>query len=162
MVHLPSLNRPVEQKQEIDRGVVGAFFVGAQPFLVRGHRLRRRRIGHPSLMVESILGGLERNRHVEDRLAVLLGNDPPRGERASVANPVDVIDHWYRGVAFAQKVAMQRMRDATLDGSARRYQRLRSDEAAEDSRPAVVGAESAKEIVIEQLEVEALEQAGEV
>ena len=54
------------------------------------------------------------------------------------------------------------MCDAALDRSARCDERLRSDQAAENPRPTVVGTESTKEIAIEKLQIEALEKAGEV
>jgi hypothetical protein len=54
------------------------------------------------------------------------------------------------------------MCDAALDRPARRDQRLRSNEAAENSRATVVRTESAKEIGIERLQIEALEKAVKV
>ena len=54
------------------------------------------------------------------------------------------------------------MCDAAFDRPARRDERLCSNEAAENSRAPIVGTESAKEIDIERLQIEALEKAAEV
>ena len=54
------------------------------------------------------------------------------------------------------------MGGTAFDRAAGRDERLRGNEAAEDSRATVVRAESAKEIDIEQLQVEALEKAVQV
>src|SRR5690348_17442804 len=45
-----------------------------------GEGLRGRHVGHRDLMIEAILVDLERGGHVEDRLAVLNGHDPPVGK----------------------------------------------------------------------------------
>ena len=54
------------------------------------------------------------------------------------------------------------MCDAAVDRPARRDERLRSHEAAEDSRATIVGTEPAEEIGIEPLQIESLEKAMEV
>jgi len=162
VIHLSSLNRPVEQQQEIDRRVIRPLLVSPQSLFIGGHRVRRRRLGHRNLVLQPFLRRLERNRHVEDRLAVLLGNHTPRGERASVTNAVDVIDDGGRGIPLSQEVTVQRMGGPAFDGPARCDQRLRGNEATEDPRSAIVGTESAKEIDIERLEVEPFEKAVEV
>jgi hypothetical protein len=54
------------------------------------------------------------------------------------------------------------MCNAPLDRSARRDERLRSDQAAENPRPTVVRTKSTEEVAIEKLQIEALEKAGEV
>ena len=113
-------------------------------------------------MLEPLLCRLERDRHVEDRLAVLLCNDAPGRERAPVADTIDMIDDGHRRIAFAQEVPVQRMCGAAFDRPACRNERLRGHEAAENSRAAIVGAESTKEIGIERLQVEPLEKAVEV
>ena len=50
-------------------------------------------------MLEAVLVLLKRGRQVEDRLAALDGDDPPRGERAAVADAIDVVDDRLRHVA---------------------------------------------------------------
>lgn len=79
---------------------------------------------------------------------MLLGHDTPRGERAPVPNAVDMIDDGNRGIALTQEIPVQRMGNAALDRPARRDERLRSDQAAENPRPTVVRTESTEEIAI--------------
>ena len=113
-------------------------------------------------MLEALFGRLERHRHVKNRLAVLLGDNPPRRERPPVADAVHVVDHGHRGIALAEEVAMQGVGNPPLHRPARCDQRLGRDEATEDARPAVVRAEAAKEIQIEGLEVEPPQEAVEL
>lgn len=54
------------------------------------------------------------------------------------------------------------MGDATLDGAARRNQRLRRDEASENARAAIVRAEPAEQIEVEGLEIEPIEETIEL
>jgi hypothetical protein len=162
VVELAALDRPVELQQEVDRGMLRPLAVGAQPLHVRRYVVGRRRVRHRDLMLQTFFRRLKRHRHVEDRLAVLLCHDSPGGERATVPDAVDVVEDGDRRVARAQEVPVKRVRDAPLDRAAGRDEGLCGDQASKDAGPAVTWAETAVEIDVEGLDVEAFEEAGEV
>ena len=106
-------------------------------------------------MLEAGLVDLERRFQREDRLAVLDGDDAPRGERAAVANAVDLVDDRHLGVARTHEIAVQRMHVAVgLDRALRGDQRLGDHLPAEHALPVELGAAAAIEVVLELLEVE--------
>ena len=64
---------------------------------------------HRVLVLEALLVLLERRGHVEDGGARLDRDDPPRGERAAVADAVDLVDDGLRHVPGPQEVRVQRV-----------------------------------------------------
>ena len=71
-----------------------------------GTVLRRGNVfGHRVEVLEALLDLVEGARQVEDHLAALPGDHPPGGERAAVANRLDVVDDRDVGPARAQEVA---------------------------------------------------------
>ena len=79
-----------------------------------------------------VLVDVERRRQVEDGLAVLDGHDPAGGERAAVADAVDLVEDRHRRVAGAQEVGVQRVdRPVGARRAGRGDQRLAGHLAAE-------------------------------
>ena len=84
--------------------------------------------------VRAGLGPVERRDHLEDGLAVLHRGDLPGVERPAVAGADDVQFDVDAVLAAAHEVEVQRLRMLVrLDGRARGSQRLRGDQAAEES-----------------------------
>ncbi len=120
---------------------------------------RRRYVGHVELMAQTVFDGLERNRHVEDRDAVLHGDDTPRREAFAVANSVDDVQDRHRRIAGAQEIAVQRMRVALRRHRARRRdERLAEHLTAVDALPAFARARAAKMIDVDFFEIEQRDQ----
>src|SRR5436190_12456455 len=65
--------------------------------------------GSWQLVGAATLVHVERGRQTEDGLAVLHGHDPPGGERAPIADAVDVEDEAPAGQAWSQEVTVQRV-----------------------------------------------------
>jgi hypothetical protein len=124
-------------------------------------RLRRRRVRHRGLVIEAGLGGLERCRHGQDRLAVLDRHHAPAGEAAAVAAAVHLEDDRHAEVAAAQEVGVQRVHAAPVHGPGRGDQGLPQHLPAEDLRRADVAALAAEQVVLEGLEVAEFQQVGE-
>src|SRR5688572_3490094 len=103
-------------------------------------------------MLDPCLGDLKRRGHAEDRLAVLDRDDAAIAEALAVARELDLIDDRRVHVPAHEKVRVQRMHAPTLDGVARRSQRLPEHLAAEDARAAQVAALAAKDPVLDALE----------
>ena len=73
-------------------------------------------------------------------LAVLDGDHPAGGERAAVADAVDLVEDRHGRVARAQEVGVQRVHLAVgLDGAGGGDERLAGDLAAEDPLAVLVG-----------------------
>ena len=89
---------------------------------------------------------------------MLDGHHSPGGERASVTNPVDLIEDRYRGVAGPKEVGVERVDGSDLDGPASRHQRLAGDLAAEDPLALFVGLDSPKDVDLDGLEVEEVDE----
>ena len=125
-------------------------------------RFRRRDLGHRVLVIEALLDTLKRCFEAEDRLAVLDGGDAPGGEARAVAQPVDLIEDRAADVAGAHEVSVQRM-DGPVGGDGLGCCRCRLAEhlAAEDRAPAEVLAAPAKQIAIQSLETEEIDECGE-
>lgn len=96
---------------------------------------------------------------MEDRLAVLDGDDAAGGEGAAVANAVDGVDDGRAGVAGAQEVRVQGVRRAVLgDGAPGGDQGLGRDLAAEDPGHDGRAAGAAEDVLLDALQVELFEQ----
>ena len=75
---------------------------------------------------------LEARLQVEDGPTVLDGHDSAGGERAAVADAVDLVEDRHRGIAGAQEVGVQRVHGAArLDRPGRRDEGLAGHLAAE-------------------------------
>ena len=97
---------------------------------------------------------LERRRQVEDRLAVLDRDDPAGGERAAVADPVDLVDDRHARVARA--AGSRRAASAPAGPghrAARRDQRLPGHLAAEHPLQALLRAAPAEQVDLQPLQV---------
>ena len=85
---------------------------------------------------------------VVDRPAVLPGHDPPGGERAAVAQPLDVVDDRHRRCrrAAGSRSAASARRTPGPSVRIAGDQRLRGDLAAEDALPVGVGLAPAEQV----------------
>ena len=146
----------VERRPLAQPGLVGlcpATF-HRRPALLRGGHLR-----HPVLVLEPDLGDLEVGGQVEDRPAVLTGDDPAGAEGTTVAQGLDVVDDRHRGVARAQEVGVQRVARQALVGRADRGdQGLREHLPAEDPLHHRLGLTPTEEVVLDRFEVEELHE----
>ncbi len=126
------------------RGVGGALLLGRH-VSGGGH------VGHRVLVLEALLRLLERRGHVEDGRARLDGDDAPGGERAAVADAVDLVDD---GLASRRRGAGNR-RAASAPARSRRHrlhgggERLAEDLTAEDGAPAEILALAAEEVLFD-------------
>ena len=103
---------------------------------------------------------MERRRHGEDRLAVLDRHHAAGGEALAVADAVDLVDDRHFGIAAEQEIGVQRMRRPAgdVDGAAGGDQRLPDHLSAEYALPADLRRAAAKQVQLELLEVEDVEQ----
>jgi hypothetical protein len=144
--------------------------LGGDATLERGQPGHRRRLEHLGRLdvrhgfdgqVRTVPADLERHRHVENDLAVLHRDDPPGGERATVAVPVDPKDRVPPGVAAAQEVPVQRVRGSVRRRRpAGREQRLCRDLTAVDRMRLVEHGGRAVEVPVQLLEGEQFEQGA--
>jgi hypothetical protein len=100
-------------------------------------------------------GGGER----EDRLPVLDRDDPAGGERAAVADAVDLVEDRHRRVARPEEIRVQRVDDAARGGAARGDERLPRDLPADHALAVLLRAPSAEDVHLELLEIEELDQS---
>jgi hypothetical protein len=136
--------------------------VGFDALAPRRQLLGRGHVGQRILVLGTDLFDLERRGEIEDRLAVLNGHDATSGERPAVADAIDVEDDRDIRVAGTQKVRMQGVDESIgLDSAPRSRQCLRRDLTAEHALTVLVGAEPAKQVDLEHLQLEELEQRVE-
>jgi hypothetical protein len=129
--------------------------VGLCPLSQIRQLLGRPHVGHVEGVLESRLVQLEAGGHVEDRLAVLDRDHPAGGERATVADPVDLIEDRHLGVAGPQEVCVERVDVALgVDGAGRRHQGLSRHLAAEDALAVLRRRHPAEDVDLDGLEVE--------
>ncbi len=131
---------------------------GLQPLEERRELLGRRDLGHGELVFNSLLVVVERRLEVEDGAPVLNGDHAPGREGAAVADAVHFVEDGHGGVPRAQEVRMQRMHPSVLDGSPRRHQRLAGDLTAEDALALLVELGAPKDVDLNGLEVEQVDQ----
>ncbi len=112
-------------------------------------------------MLDARLVDVERRRQVEDGPPVLHGDDAPGGERAPVADAVDLEEDRHAGVAGTQEVRVQGVHIAPLHGAPRRHQRLTGDLPAEHLLPLLVRAAAPEDVLLDLLQVEQPEQVVE-
>jgi hypothetical protein len=105
---------------------------------------------------------VERRLQVEDGLAVLDGDDSSRRERATVADPVDLVEDRDRRVPGAQEVGVQRVDAARgIDRPGGGDERLAGDLAAEHALAVLVGLAPAEDVLLDLLEVEQVDELVE-
>ena len=110
-------------------------------------------------MLEALLGHLEARLQVEDGLAVLDGHDAPGGERAAVADPVDLVEDRHLRVAGPQEVGVQGVDDPPgLHGAGGGDERLTGHLPAEHALAVLVGGQPAEDVHLDRLEVEQLHE----
>src|SRR5580692_3108889 len=146
--------RPHELGQELGE-LEGELRFGAE-------RLGRRHRGHRVLVLEARLVDLERRGQAEDRLALLHADDAPGGKALAVAQPVYLVKDGRLHFARADEVPVRGVHGAPwLHGLRRGRQRLPEDLSAEDGPPAEVLAVAAKEIAVDALEGEEVDEVLE-
>ena len=91
-------------------------------------------------MVSTVFVNVKAGLQIEDRLAVLDGNDAPCREAAAIADSVDLVQDRHQRVTRPQKVGVQRMHLSAwiIDGARRGDQRLTGNLAAENPLTAFV------------------------
>src|SRR5262245_17038463 len=101
-------------------------------------------------MLEAVFTDLERGREVEDRLTGLDGDHASRGERAAVANAIDVVDDRTIDAPRPQEVRVQRVH-ATFrrNGLHRGRERLSQHLSAEHGAPSEILALAAEEVLFD-------------
>ena len=125
------------------------------------HVLRRRHVRHVELVLEAVLRNLKGGSEREDGAAVLDGHDPTRAETPAVTAPVNVVNDRRIGVAGAQEVSMERVRQAPLDGIAGRQQGLSQHLAAKHALGADVAAGAAEQVDLERFQLHQAQQLPE-
>ncbi|CAM5487929.1 hypothetical protein SVIOM74S_05735 [Streptomyces violarus] len=96
---------------------------------------------------------------MEDRLAVLDGDHPARGEGTAVADPVDGVDDGRAGIAGAQEVRVERVRGPVLgDRAPGGDERLGRDLPAEDAGDDGGPGPATEDVLLDLLQVEQIEE----
>ena len=160
---LPRVPREVADVPLVDR--VGSVeplgelvLPGLQPLEEGGERLGLGHLGHRELVLQAVFEVVERGREVEDRPPVLHGDDPAGGERASIADPVDLVEDRHSGVAGPQEVGVQRMHPAVLDRAPGGHERLARHLAAEDALALLVGLDAPEDVDLNGFEVKQVDE----
>ena len=110
-----------------------------------GQRLGVGHLGHRRLVLEALLGHLEARLQVEDGLAVLDGHHAAGGERAAVADAVDLVEDRHGGVTGPQEVGVERVhRPARLHRAGGGHEGLARHLAAEHPLAVLVGRQPRK------------------
>ncbi|MCY1350556.1 hypothetical protein D9M69_367920 [compost metagenome] len=131
--------------------------VGVLPgdFQLAGQVLRARHPGHAQLVLEAFLVLLEGGAAGEDLLALLDGGDAAGAEAATVADPLDRVDHRQAGVARTQEVAVEGMHVALrLHRLAGGRKGLAEHLAAEQLAEAQVLADAAEQVLFDGFEAQ--------
>ncbi len=109
-------------------------------FRAGGEGVGGRDLRHVVEELEAGFGDVERRGQVEDGPAVLDRDHPAGGERAAVADPVDLVEHGDRGIPGPQEVGVQRVDGPVLvDGAGRSHQCLAGHLPTEDPLAVLVG-----------------------
>jgi hypothetical protein len=120
--------------------------------------MRPRDVGHRRMMFEAGFFDLKRDRHTENRATVLDRHDASGRETAAIANPVDLVENRNLGVARPEKITLQRMDLATLDGAIRGDEGLANDLAPKDTLRPFLWTSSTEEVELDFFEIEKLDQ----
>ena len=149
--HLDRILPPGEEIPELLRHLIRD---GKAQLALRLKRFRRRHLGHRVLVVQAVLGRLERGGHRQDRLTLLHRHHPARREALAVEVARHLVHDREILVARPHEIGVKRMRILALDRSLRRLQRLRDHLSAEHPPAATRLAGAAIQIGIEHLDVE--------
>jgi len=115
-------------------------------------------IGHGSVMLEAGFFDLKRNRHAEDRAAMLDRDDPAGRKAASIADTVDFIEDRNLGIARAEKITLERMNVAIFDRAIRGDQGLADDLPTEYALGAFLGASPSEKVELDLFEIKKIEE----
>jgi hypothetical protein len=98
---------------------------------------------------------VEARNHVQDRAARLIRDDLPRGERAAVAHPLELVEHRLMLVTRADEVRVQRLGPVRrVDRQAGRAKRLRHDLPSVQPSPTENRAAAEERVGLDLLERE--------
>src|SRR5918994_3804865 len=129
------------------------------PLAQGGQLLGRGDVGHLERVLEARLLDLEAGRHVEDRLAVLDGDDPAGRERPPVADAIHLVEDRQLGIAGPQEIGVERVDSPVgLDRAGGGHQRLAGHLPAEDPLAVLVRRDAPEDVDLDRLEVEQLDQ----
>ena len=143
-------NRPLLLRQLL-RHLPAQLFSRNEPF-------RRRYVGHDGLMIKPFFIDLKRNRHIQNRPAVLNGDHPPGREAVPVPDALHIVDDRGMGIARPQEISMQRMGATPLDGLIGRHKGLAENLAAKDALAADVPAVASKQVIFQPFQAEMCDQ----
>lgn len=115
-------------------------------------------IGHGSVMLEAGLFDLKRNRHAEDRAAMLDRDDPAGRKAAAIADAVDFIEDRNLGIARAEKITLERMDVAIFDRAIRSDQGLADNLPTEYALGAFLGASPSEKVELDLFEIKKIEE----
>ncbi len=153
-VQRPHLDRILPPREEIPELLRHLIRDGEAQLALRLQRFGCRHLGHRVLVVQAVLGRLERGGHRQDRLALLHRHHPARREALAVEVARHLVHDREILVARSHEIGVERMRVFALDRSLRRLQRLRDHLPAEHPTAAAGLAGAAIQIGIERLDVE--------
>jgi hypothetical protein len=119
-------------------------------------RIRHRR--HVDLVIEPLFHYLEGSRHVEYLLAMLNGHHPAVGKAVAVEAAIHLVHNRRIEIAAPQEISVQRMHHPIGHGGGRGAQGLSQHLAAEYLRTADVATLTAKQVHLELLELEKIQQ----
>ena len=148
------LNRPVAFPVALDALRHGFAELSHQSLLAKQRIGQRYVAWHRNLMLQALIITLEGCFEGKDRLPVLNGDDPPRGKRSAIPDPVDLVDDRQFGIARPHEIAMKRMNKAIgLDSALSGDERLGNGLAAKYALPAFLGAATTEQVVFQPFEV---------
>ena len=157
-VHRPDLDRSPAQKLLADGGrdlggdPVRQFQLGSETFGA-GHGGRR------ILVIKPRLVDLKRGGHVENRPALLDGHDPAGGEALAVPDAIDVVNDRLIDISGPEKIGMQAVGPALRrHGLVGGRQRLPQHLSAVDVAEAQILALAAKDVLLDLLQLQQLQQ----
>src|SRR6266702_1731143 len=111
-------------------------------------------------MIEALFWNLERRRHVEDLFAVLDRDDAAVGKVATIQAAVHLVHNRRVEIAAAQEVGVQRVHYPVRDRCRSGGQGLSQHLTAEHLRTADIAAFATKQVDLERLQLEQIQQIG--
>ena len=125
---------------------------------IRRDRVRPRDVRDEVLVLQPVLGHLERTGEIENLLTVLDRGHPPGGETLAVARAIDLIEDRHGRVARPDEIAVHRVAGPILDRLIGREKRLRDHMAAEDSRAPILGRRPPEKVHLNPFQRQAVGQ----
>src|SRR6185295_13996258 len=115
---------------------------------------------HLHLMIASRFLHVEAGLEVEDGFAMLDRNDSPRGEAATIADPVDLVQDGHEWIARTQEVGVQRvdLPAGVVDRASRGHQSVACYLDAEHPLATRVGGAPTEDVDLDRCEVEQLHE----